>query len=110
MKPINRYNIQNAKDSDEAIRWISHGLKSFFEILNSGITFNDNFDSSTQTVVFSDTNTEKIIDHGLGRVPVGYFKIGSSVALTIYDSGTTWTKKKIFLKSDTIGTAKVIIF
>lgn len=56
-------------------------------------------------------DTQFTINHGLNRVPVGFYLINKSGAVDVYDSGTAWTKSQIFLKATTINIAiKLLIF
>jgi len=43
-------------------------------------------------------NTQFIVIHNLGRVPMGIDLKYSNVSGVWYDSGTTWTKTQIFIK------------
>lgn len=82
------------------------------DLLNNGITFSDNFDNHIETV--SDTGNageEFEMTHALNRLPEGFLIINKDKACIVYDSGTTWTKEKIFLKCDTANCSiKVMVF
>ncbi len=43
-----------------------------------------------------------VVNHTLGRVPIGFDVKRINAAGTIYDSGTPWTATQIFLKSNVI--------
>lgn len=59
----------------------------------------DNIDGVLIKVPNSGTaNTEFTIVHNLGRIPVGFDVKRINSASTVFDSGTAWTKTKMFLK------------
>jgi len=54
--------------------------------------------------------TEFELEHNLGRVPEGFIVIRKDKAGSIFDSGTAWTKNKVFLKSDAVSMNVTLIF
>lgn len=70
----------------------------------------DNMTGNMFRHVFSAANTSEIIEHDLGRVPVGYIVTRKSVAVDIYDGTLTdWTISDISLKA-TVSGADVTIY
>ena len=57
--------------------------------------------NNSETVSASDTgtaDTEFSIIHHLGRAPQGFLVLNIDKGGVVYDSGTTWTDTKIYLK------------
>lgn len=46
-------------------------------------------------------NTEFAVQHGLGRVPMGYHLVKTDKAAHVYAGVTAWTKTTVYLKFDT---------
>lgn len=109
MLPGNWWNMDNLKEDD---RWSNLGLflKKIYTILRKGITFQDNFRGSILSVTFDAADTNKSIEHGLSYSPTGYLVLSCSVSMNLYNGNSTFDKKFIYLKSDTIGTATILIF
>lgn len=56
-------------------------------------------------------NTEDAVTHTLSRVPVGFLQGVPNKAAQIYDSGTTWTSTKIYVKTSVATVAwKLLVF
>jgi hypothetical protein len=56
-------------------------------------------------------NTQDQISHNLGRKPEGYIVVYQNKSASVYDSGTTWNSKFIYLKCSTATTIlRLIIF
>ena len=74
--------------------------------LNGGIqTINSNV--TKVACVFTATDTDTTINHGIGRVPRGYRVVSLSAAMIIYDGTIAATNSTITLKSSAVGTAQV---
>lgn len=82
------------------------------EVLDSGLTFDDNSSINRKSITTSGTpDTEAAVSHNLKRVPVGYFVVGRDKAGVIYNGTTAWTTTNIYLRSNVATvTATVIIF
>lgn len=96
---------------------IDRDLTNLFLALNGRIRFGTATDGKSgeniagQYQVIADTgsaNTEFVVAHTLGSVPVGYLVIKTSNAGVIYDSGTTWTSSNIYIKSSAANSAVTI--
>lgn len=109
-RPLSRYNIENVKDEKERSERIGAQLKSYFDILNSGITFQDNIRGRVIDVVFSAANSEVAVSHGLNITPTGFISVKPTAAMVLYDSGKAWDKNNVYLKSSAIGTARIFLF
>ena len=81
------------------------------DVVNGGITFQDNFRAQIIGVTFSAANMDTQINHSLGILPIGYLVIGKSVALDVYNgSSSVLTKQFLTLKSSVIGNATIMVF
>lgn len=113
MRPQSYFNYQLLKDEKERSQYTSIFNKSIFDILNGGISFQDNVKASILNVTFATANVDLNISHGLGVVPTGYFCVGPSANMVLYNgiSGPgAWTESSITLRSSAIGYAKVLFF
>jgi hypothetical protein len=57
-------------------------------------------------------NTEFSIAHNLGRIPAGYFVMGTNIAGVLYQlagTGTAWTTSNIFVKAN-VGSLQFKVF
>ena len=98
-----RKRIQTSKPTNGFEKDLERELLSFSlelsDILNKGIKFADNMEDGLVTVADSgNADTEFEVSHTLKRVPIGYLLINIDKAGIVYDSGTTWTTTKIYLK------------
>lgn len=105
---ITNFDPSNIKD-DVFNTYISRFAKEVIGVLNAGIALNDNINGKIVSVEFTATNTEVRIDHNLNRIPSGYIQLGQSAAMTIYDGTTATTNSTIFLRSNAVGTVKLLI-
>lgn len=102
--------ISNLQTLDDTTRYVSQCLTQIVSVLNANVTFSDNFKATQISVNFTAANAEQAISHSLGKVPSGYFLVGASVALNLYNGTSDNTDSKIYIKSSAIGTAAIIIF
>lgn len=80
------------------------------QILNSNVSFKDNFLASTITYVFTLANTTVGLEHKLGVIPTGYIMVSTTAAMSLFDGNQANTDKILFLQSSSTGTAKVLVF
>lgn len=86
------------RDLITVLGFLSQNLK---EILDTGISFDDNMDVSFVTVTTHATaNTEFAVTHNLGKVPTRYVVVGQNAAGSVYDGTTENTKTTFYLKSN----------
>lgn len=102
-------------DDPNAVKEI---LEQHGRVLNN-ISFGDgtgnsedqNVDGFYVTGTFPVANADVAITHQLGRAPVGYFQVASSVATRIYTGTVAATSTQITLKADTAGAVvKILLF
>lgn len=64
---------------------VSFGNAVTFDASGNGITFNqDNSDGTLIRVTWGLANTAKVINHKLGRRPIGYIAVVKNVACDVY--------------------------
>lgn len=102
--------ISNVKSQEDLTRFAAQALKDIADILNGKVGIEDNTDSIRLTVNFTAANVAQTIQHNLGHMPSGYVLIGSTVAMSVYDGGTAFTDKFIYLKASAIGTARILLY
>lgn len=104
--------IQNIKDLNYLKRSLQKHMKNVEEVVNNGLTFDDNFSAKTVSVTFPLANIDYQFPHYLGRIPVGYIKIGSAQAGNVYDGSdpAQYTANTMLLRADVVGTYTLLIF
>jgi hypothetical protein len=61
-------------------------------------------------VEFETADTDVTVDHDLTRVPMGYFVVGLSGNMTVYNGSVGWTAEQLSLRASAAGTASLLIF
>lgn len=102
--------IDRLEGEKEVKRWVSIALEQIGQILNNGLGFSDNFDAKLLTITFSAADTDLATVHGLGRVPSGYFQVGQSAAMSLYDGASANTSSLLYLRSNAAGTCRVWVY
>lgn len=83
-------------------------MQRVFKVLRGNISYGnmnagdtgrniDGFPATATTPAVA--NTEFSVNHGLGRVPVGFHVVNKDGSTDVYKGTTAWTSSKIFLKS-----------
>lgn len=111
---VSTYNGPDNTDPNKWARDVNSDLDQIFLCLSGRIRFGPNNSTINkgenilgQFVTYtsnSSANTEDGVPHNLGSVPVGYIVVRINKGGVVYDSGTTWTSSKIFLKCSTTST------
>lgn len=101
--------IQQATDQDRP-RVIELAFQDIVRALTNGLSFSDNLDVKFVNITFTATDADTSVQHGLGRVPSGYFVIGSTCKSAPYNGTAANTKSLLTLKCSNLGTANLIIF
>ena len=104
------FNLFNLKTLDELARFVSIMMNDVIRVINGELSFQDNLNTRFVDVSFTAADTEVGVEHGLGRVPTGYFAVKSNAATSVYDSGSTNTATTIYLKASAISEVKLIVF
>lgn len=85
-------------------------LAQVVEALNGNLSFSDNLNAKLLTVTFTAANADVATIHGLGRVPAGYFVVGRTAAMIVYDGSSTNTSSLLYLRSSVAGTARIWVY
>lgn len=91
-------------------------LEDVHQITNGGVSYGDgtnrqHINGNWATV--ADTglvDTEFVVNHNLGRIPVGFHIFAKDQAGDLYRSGTAWTEKQIFLKCSVAHVTNILLF
>ena len=60
----------------------------------------ENIAGEFRTITTAGANTEVVVPHTLGVIPVGRIVLRQDKAGSLYDSTTAWTTTNIYIKSD----------
>lgn len=91
-------NISNVTNLNDLLRFLSPLLIQIQSVINGNVEFESNIFADQINVSFSGANVETRTPHNLGRVPFGYFLIGSNAAVQIYNT-TASDKNFIYPKA-----------
>lgn len=87
---------------------VTRFLKLLVTQFNGNVQFTQNIKSSSLlTAKFTAANTDLVITHDLGQLPVGYLVVGLSAAMVVYTGSVAWTSNTICLRSSVVGTATI---
>jgi len=98
----------STKDGEEYLGDVDTDLSNIFLAFQGRVRFGDgvsggrgeNISGEFRTITTAGANTEVVVPHTLGAVPVGYIVIGRNKAAHLYDSTTANTKTNLYVKSD----------
>lgn len=107
---ITKLDLSNLENFEQLRRFGAALFREITDLLNGQVTFQDNFSANTLTQNFPIANQDTPINHGLGRVPSGYILVGADVAMSVYDGQGASTVDTIFLRSNAVGTARILIY
>lgn len=90
--------------------FVEHGVAFDSSIVNNQRL--ENLDALWLTFTSSTTLAAEIeLSHELARVPIGWLVVYRDTSGELHDSGTTWTKNRMYLISDTVSTTyRILIF
>ena len=81
----------------DVILTVDRTIRDILEALSNRLSFADNFAAVTRDVVDTGlADMDFVVDHFLGRIPVGY--IANPSAGYIYGDSTLWTNTQITLR------------
>lgn len=108
---VSDYNNFNKSDPSDWARSVNTDLNSLFLLSNGRIRFGSNSTATNkgeniqgQFITYTTNgtpDTEDIIPHNLGSIPIGYLIVSKNKAGDIYQqasTGTTWNSSTISLK------------
>lgn len=100
--PLQWHSPEHVVKSIQRTYKILRGNVSYGNLTNGDTSRNiDGFSVITTTPLVA--NTQFAVSHGLNRVPVGFHLMRKNGITDVYDSGTAWTDKQIFLKATGTG-------
>lgn len=86
-------------------------LQDLVKLLDGGLAISGNCSVQVKDVVFRGAGVETPIDHGLGRVPVGWLIAGTVVtAVSLHETARERTDTRIFLQSSVAGAKVKLLF
>ncbi len=95
---------------DELSKFLDHFCQNVEQVLNGRLDFQTNFNCKQISITFGVANQSVSIDHGLGRVPVGYIVTRASAATSVYDSTVANTTSAISLMASAPATVGLLVF
>jgi hypothetical protein len=96
--------------AEELPRWLTIFLSQVKNVLNNGITPQDNWDGQIVSVTFSSADTDTLVSTRLRRIPTGYIVLSRDAALTVYDGDLSSSVGNIYLRASATGTARILVF
>lgn len=102
--------FSNVKDWEELKRYASIAFQTITDSHNGNIGIDQNLDAQTIGITFTAVNQDTLLQHTLGRIPKGYIPVSTSVGMHIFTGVIAPTASTFYLKSDTIGNAKILLF
>ena len=88
----------------------AQAISEIVSTVNGQLEFDKNLLSQTVEVVFSAINTEKQVDHNLGKLVYKYFVVKKLAACDVYSGTTAPTNNSIYLKSTVATTVTLVLF
>lgn len=103
-------NISNV-DPKEMPRYAGMNFDRITQVINGGIEFGPNIQSSFAFVNFQYANTVVAVPHTLGRVPAGYIVIKQNAAGNVLtmEELYPWSNSAIYLSASAVMQATLII-
>ena len=103
-------NLDNLESLDQLKQYVSIYLSENSDVCNGNLEFGLNIKSSLISCTFSAVNSDQKFSHALGKTPNGYFIVGKSANMNVYDGAPANDSVSIYLRSTAVGTAKVMVF
>ena len=100
--------ISNKLDSDGYDKNLFADIANIFLAFQGRVRFGDGVDKARgenmsgefHTITTAGADTEVVVAHTLGAIPVGYIVLMQDKAGSLYSSTTAWTKSNIYVKCD----------
>jgi len=107
----------SADNHDGDIREIDKDLNTIFTCLQGSVRFGpatsgndgENIFGQWKTITTAGADTEVVVPHTCGCIPIGYLVTKINKGAVIYESGTAWTSTNIYIKCSA-ATATVTLF
>lgn len=110
MKITEGSNLSNITDATEFQKQASKAIAQISMAINGNIEPLTNLKCQQLAISFAAADIDTPFGHGLNRVPVGYFVIGASVAMSVYSGSVPMNSDVVTLRSSAAGTATILIF
>lgn len=110
MKIYHPTSISNVTSGEDLQKYSSMTIELLVAAVNGNITFEDNVSCKIVTAEFTQANVDLKIEHGLSKVPNGYFATNLSAAMILYNGSTSFDDRNAYLRSSATGTAKILFF
>lgn len=111
--------LEPPRSGDKSLKDYAVSLKKIYEqlarVVNGRLSLGDGATPDNIAGAWANAvtppapDTQFVLTHNLGRIPVGWLSVYQNKAASLYDSGTPWTATQIFLKCD-IATVHVKVF
>ena len=99
------------KFDDDVVRYLNEQDENLDSMLNSGLSFKDNFNAKTVSYTSNASpDTEDTVAHGLGKVPIGVITVEIDKGGVVYKSAT-YDKTNVYLKCTVAAAAiKILVY
>lgn len=102
--------VSNTQTLEELRRYSSQVFDLIVDTINGRISLSDNIQATIKSVTFSGSGVTVSVDHGLGITPSGYFVVGSSTGIIVFDGNKDSNGSQVYVQATGAGTAKILIF
>ena len=110
MKITTPKDVHNIETWEEASKYVSQTQNAIVNVLNGNVDLLDNAATSLVSVSFDAAAQERGVNHTLQRIPRGYFVVGRSAAMDVFDGATPNTDKVLYVRAGAAGTAMLLLF
>lgn len=107
---IDNKDIKTAETLPDLRKHVSETMAEITQVINGKLSFSDNFDGRIVSTSFAGVNTDTQLVHGLNRLPIGYVVTKASAPLNVYDGTRASDNNNIYLRSNAVGTANILVF
>lgn len=109
MKLTAAADVSNVK-GDDVQRFVTAFQTQVQDAVNGNLTFGENIKAQIVSVDFTAANAQTQVSHTLGKVPGGYFLVGASAAMSLYNGTSANTTELLYIRSTAVGQASVLVF
>ena len=102
--------VSNVKGVEELQRFVSQAVEAITSEVNGRLSIDKNLAVSLVSVVFTTTSSPQSVDHGLKRLPIGYFITKKSAAMDVFGGLEDATTLKANMQASALGTATILFF
>lgn len=95
---------------EEVARFVDIFFQDILRVVNGDIDFFNNVNCKIMSITFLAADTDSSVAHGLGRIPTGYIQVSSNAAMSLYDGSVPRDATTLYLRSNAVGTAGILVF